>query len=119
MKIDRADHYFSLYVRNRDNWTCQRCKGYFKEGGLQASHFFGRRMESVRFDLENVDSLCYGCHRYWEKEDREAYREFKVKQLGERGFELLSIRARLIAKKDRKMMAIVWRTACREAGYIE
>jgi len=30
---------------------------------------------------------------YWEKEDREGYREFKIKQLGQKGFDELNLRA--------------------------
>lgn len=104
MKLDKADVLFSKYVRTRDNWTCQRCGRGYVEGdrGLQCSHYFGRRMESVRFDPENCDSLCFGCHRIWEKEDREAYREFKMHQLGKKGFEALTVRARTLVKRNRK-----------------
>lgn len=113
VKIDEADRLFSLYIRIRDKWSCVRCGKTYEKGNaaLQNSHFYGRRMESVRFDPENCDALCYGCHRYWEKEDREAYREFKVKQLGQKGYDLLMLRAHQYKKKDRKMERIIWRAA--------
>jgi hypothetical protein len=60
-------------------------------------------MESVRFDPDNADTLCHGCHRYWEKENREAYRDFKVKQLGQDGFDRLTVRANTYHKRDRAM----------------
>ena len=79
----------------------------FNEKGVpvthQCSHYFGRTMESVRFEPENCDTLCHGCHRYWEKENREAYRDFKVKQLTEDGFIRLTVQANTLEKKDRKM----------------
>ena len=111
MRIDKADSTFSQYIRKRDK-RCMRCGSdvEFNGEGMpishQNSHYYGRRMESVRYDPENCDTLCHGCHRYWEKEDREAYREFKVKQLGQRGFDLLMLRAHLYHKKDRKMELI-------------
>ena len=116
MKVDEADKVFSQYVRLRDR-ECVKCHSFVRlnEDGLpishQASHFFGRRMESVRFDLENVDTLCHGCHHYWEKENREAYREFKVKQLGQKGFDRLCLRAHQTKKKDRAMDYLTWNTA--------
>lgn len=106
ISIDKADQLFSRYIRLRDK-MCVRCKksGYGQDGieGLQNSHFFGRRKESVRFDVENCDSLCFGCHRIWETEDREAYRAFKIRQLGQDGFDRLTLRASQYSKKDRKL----------------
>jgi 5-methylcytosine-specific restriction endonuclease McrA len=111
MKIDKADKVFSLYIRTRDNWTCVRCGRAYEPPttALQCSHFFGRRMESVRFDENNCDALCYGCHRFWEKEDREAYRDFKIKQLGQAGFDMLRLRAMTIQKKDRDLAHLYWK----------
>lgn len=67
--------------------------------GFHNSHFFGRRMFSVRWDEQNCDALCHGCHRFWEKEDRESYRAFKVRQLGENDFKALDLRAHTVNKK--------------------
>lgn len=109
IKIDKADQLFSRYIRLRDKF-CMRCgsKGNGKEGinGLQASHYYGRRRESTRFDPANVDALCAGCHQEWGSTDREAYRVFKVRQLGLKGFKNLQIRAESYMKKDRKAMVI-------------
>lgn len=114
LKIKPADKYFSLYIRSRDEWTCKRCGKQFTPPtmGLHCSHYFGRTRKSVRWDEENCDSLCYGCHRYWEKENREEYRAFKVKQLGQRGFDALTVRANQIEKvnkNDEKIIALAYR----------
>ena len=65
IKIDKADRVFSTYIRLRDK-ECVRChrrgSGDLGITGLQASHFYSRRNESVRFDEDNVDALCAGCH---------------------------------------------------------
>ena len=112
IKLDKADILFSRYIRRRDG-KCVRCgrKGEGDEGikGLQASHFFSRRNESVRFDLENVDSLCPGCHRYLGTEHRDEYEKLKKKQLGEVRLDMLRIRANTYQKKDRKLQAIIWK----------
>lgn len=109
IKLDPADIIFSKYIRTRDGWICQRCKKKFEPNsqGLHCSHYFGRGRESTRFDPDNCDSLDFGCHRIWESQDREAYREFKIKQLGEQKFKLLQIKANTHIKKDRKLALII------------
>lgn len=111
MRLDKADVVFSKYIRLRDG-RCVRC-GRTGEG-LQCSHFFGRRMENVRFDETNCDTLCFGCHRYWEKEDREGYRTFKVRQLGQAGFDMLCLRANTPQKKDRALAYLYWSERLKE-----
>lgn len=110
IKIDKADQVFSEYIRKRDK-RCVRCKrpGYGKDGikGLQCSHYFGRRNECTRFDPENADALDMGCHQIWGSNDRESYREFKIKQLGEKGFKDLRIRSQMVCKKDRKLSLLI------------
>ena len=113
IKIDKADVVFSLFIRLRDK-MCVKCKRLGdpdKEGrpviGLQCSHFFGRAKESTRFDPLNCDSLCMGCHMYWGSTDREAYREFKIKQLGKKQFDLMVLRANrpiTISRKDYRFL---------------
>jgi 5-methylcytosine-specific restriction endonuclease McrA len=111
MKIKPADKYFSLFIRKRDGWTCQRCGTTYEPPttALHCSHYFGRTRKSVRYDEENCDALCYGCHRFWEKEDREGYRAFKIKQLGERRFNALQVRANSTMKLDETLIAMVYK----------
>lgn len=110
IKIDKADSIFSKYIRIRDG-QCVRCKklGEGEEGidGLQNSHYFGRGRESTRFDPLNCDTLCYGCHQTWGSDDKEGYREFKIKQLGIKRFNALRVRAALKGRKDRKLALII------------
>ena len=108
IKRDKADETFSLFIRLRDK-RCQRCGkigALDKNGnlvvGLDCSHYFGRWLEGGRFDEENCIALCRGCHQYWEK-DRDAYRAFMIKRLGESCFNLLEWRCRSYCKKDRKL----------------
>ena len=126
IKIDKADRVFALYIKERDLWQCQRCKRIYDpyESGsrvsLQNSHYFGRGKEGTRFDEENCDSLCFGCHREWGSNDREAYREFKIKQMGEKKFKAMHLRASTYFKKDRKLAHLAWNEAyrllCRKHG---
>ncbi len=73
----------------------------------QASHYFGRGRESTRIDPDNVDTLCMGCHRIWGSDDREGYRQFKIRQLGQQGFDELQLRANQTKKKDEQMSRLV------------
>lgn len=110
IKLDKADRAFSLYIRTRDKWTCQSCKKQYPPNsqGLDCSHYWGRRMESVRFDPANCDTLCTYCHFRWGRDYRSEYTEFKKKQLGETAYKMLEITAKtpmwkLGRKKDRKL----------------
>ncbi len=107
IKLDKADKVFSQYIRLRDK-KCMRCKSVVQlnENDLpishQASHYFGRGAENTRYDPENVDCLCASCHKIWGSTNREAYRDFKIKQLGQASFDLLIIRSNTHKKRDRE-----------------
>jgi hypothetical protein len=114
IKIDQADQAFSQVIRLRD-MRCMRCgsRVQLNDKGLpvthQASHYFTRGKERTRFDLQNVDTLCFACHHLWGGEQREKYKEFKVKQLGEKGFIALELASNSYQRKDRVMEKIKWR----------
>jgi hypothetical protein len=101
LKINKWDSVFSKIIRTRDKWSCARCgKRYTPPtSGLHNSHYFGRSRYGTRFDEENCDALCYGCHQHWGSTDREGYRAFKIKQLGENGFNALQVRSNLMVKR--------------------
>lgn len=88
--ITPADKWFSLCVRERANWTCERCGKHYEPptSALQCSHFIGRGNWSVRFIGLNGDSLCYGCHSYFEG-NPQAYLTWKREKLGEERYQLL------------------------------
>ena len=106
IRIDKADRTFSLYIRTRDDWTCQnpKCNRGFGEGvgNLHNSHYWGRGRESVRFDPENCDAICASCHLRWGGDYREEYTAFKIAQLGQDGYNALKLRAHQYKKKDRE-----------------
>ena len=108
VRIDQADRYFSLFVRYRANWTCERCFTRYEVGsqGLHCSHFWGRARESTRFDPENASAHCHGCHAFFTA-NPELHRAWKLKQIGQRAYDLLMIRAETRQKKDRALAAIV------------
>lgn len=100
IKIDPADTLFSKLIRERDGWKCQFCGTQYEPptSGLQCSHFWGRGNKATRFDPENCDALCYGCHARNEGNKQGFYRDFKIKQLGKKGYNALEKRSKMIAK---------------------
>lgn len=106
IKRDRADIIFSKYVRKRANWTCESCGKFLGEGGGEASHFWGRRNEGVRYDRENVSCLCHFCHRHFTENPHE-HTEWMKRKLGEKRFKALDVKAHSYFKKDRKMALLV------------
>lgn len=66
IKITVLDALFSKLVRNRSNWTCERCGTVYPENsaGLQCSHLFGRRSAATRVHSLNAVAHCAGCHSY-------------------------------------------------------
>ena len=57
------DKLFSLAVRERDHYTCQKCGTINKH--VQTAHIFSRSNLSVRWELLNGITLCYYCHINW------------------------------------------------------
>lgn len=112
MKIHlrKSDRQFTQLVRIKYDFTCQKCgrkyiKGVHNLGNLGVSHYFGRRKESTRFDLDNVTLLCnFPCHYEWESEKRRGYEEYMIERLGEEGLLLLEYRSNQYQKRDDKMM---------------
>lgn len=111
-KIDAADRVFSQYIRLRD-MECRRCHSPVQLNSKgdpvthQASHFQGRRKEPTRFDEENVDTLCGGCHQYFTSNPGEHY-EWQVKVKGQKAVDAIILRSNLYQKKDRQMAKLYW-----------
>jgi hypothetical protein len=110
MKIDTADKYFSLYIRTRDNWACQRCGKRHEPptNALHCSHFKGRGKEATRFEPLNADALCYGCHRYFTAQPDEHY-EWQVQRKGKDVVDRVILLSNTYKKRDRKLEAMYWK----------
>lgn len=111
VKITPADKAFSLYIRTRDKWTCQRCGKYYEPPtmALHCSHFQGRGKEATRFDPLNADAMCYGCHRYLGSHPAEHYM-WQVQRKGQDVVDRIVLASNGYKKKsERKLEAIYWR----------
>ena len=66
MKVKRTKHddIFSKVIRERDEYTCQRCKRTADTTKIECSHFFSRRHQATRYDPDNACAHCFTCHQY-------------------------------------------------------
>ena len=108
VKIKTSDRIFSQCVRERAGWKCERCGAQHQEKsmGLHCSHFHGRGKWGVRFDPDNTEALCYGCHQFMGANPSEHARR-KEERLGRQLFEILLEKANdtslgRIAKRSEK-----------------
>jgi len=92
-KIFPSDRERAKYIRTRDMWTCQRCSKQYDPptSALHCSHFWSRGNWSVRFDEENTEALCYGCHSYLGGNPVEFHRYY-LEKLGQEKFDALEQR---------------------------
>lgn len=104
MKIRRKsdDDAFSLAVRWRAGWRCQRCYHTFPVGAqnLHCSHIFGRR-HATRFDPMNAVALCAACHFFFTENPVEHTR-WAERYMGIQQLESLRVRAHRVTKSTRK-----------------
>lgn len=99
MKITKEDKVFSEYIRLRAGYKCERCGVLHERGvGLHCSHYMGRMNQATRFEEDNGDSLCYGCHSYFEERKQTEYRDWKIRKLGKKRVEEIEQMSRGIKK---------------------
>ncbi len=79
-ELKKADTAFSLFIRSRDG-KCLHPRGTEACRLLQASHFIGRANKAVRFDPENVDSICW-FHHYKSKDLGFEYQKQTIEKHG-------------------------------------
>jgi 5-methylcytosine-specific restriction endonuclease McrA len=55
---------FSLFIRQRDNFTCFTCGRKGEGGGMHAGHFISKAVGGLAlyFHEENVHAQCYHCN---------------------------------------------------------
>lgn len=111
VKPNKADRLFSKYIRNRDNWTCQRCGGQYEPPtrALHCSHYYRRGIHATRFDPENCIALCYGCHVRLESDKQGEYKDLMINRLGPTKFGELAFRSgNMVKKRYAEEEALSW-----------
>jgi hypothetical protein len=100
IRRDKYDALFSDLVRERADWTCERCNREFRHdrGSLHCSHIFGRAKQSIRVHPDNALAHCTSCHRHLEQHPIE-FAEHAREILGQQRYD----RLRLMAAKPTKI----------------
>lgn len=74
----------------------------------ECSHFYGRKSESTRFERDNADTMCHGCHQYFTSNPAE-YSAWKLKQLGQKRFDTLLLQKNTPKKRDDKLIILLYK----------
>lgn len=100
MKRSKEDAAWSLLIRERANFTCEKCGKWYGEGhrGLHAAHVFSRGNKSVRWDPENGVALCMKDHLYWAHSSPIEFAEWIKKRLGVKRYDALRRRANALTR---------------------
>lgn len=74
---------FTLYIKNRDNWTCVTCGRYGKGRGMGGGHYIAKGAcgNEYYFHEQNVHAQCTDCNLRLEG-NRPAYRQFILDRYG-------------------------------------
>jgi hypothetical protein len=83
------------YVLNRDNYTCQYCKGKSKNSRLEVHHIVFRK-NGGSDDAENLITLCKTCHDSLHKGEIKLKKNGKIKGQFKHATQMNSIRQQLL-----------------------
>ena len=86
---------FSLFIRNRDRWTCITCGKKGKGSFMHAGHFISRVNNSVLFDEKNVHAQCVNCNM-WRQGESGIYAQKIIEKYGIKEFDALVARGKEI-----------------------
>ena len=84
---------FSLFIRERDNYTCITCGKKGKGSFMHAGHFISRTHNSILFDPINVSAQCQNCNM-WKQGESGIYAQKIIEKYGIEEFDALVERGR-------------------------
>ena len=103
--IKKLDDLWAKKIKERDGFTCQRCKSQSKR--LNACHFYGRRNKTLRWDLDDGVTLCVGCH-FWAHSNPAEFTEWFKEWTGEETFERLQTKKNNKTKTDLANLKLIY-----------
>lgn len=116
IKIDPLDALASEYVRKKSKGFCERCGKYYGWQNLQCCHFHGRRRLSVRYDIDNMAAMDFGCHTQLDSQPMDKVEWFR-QHLGQEGFDMLNSRMRITyPRPDRQAITLYLQAKIKELG---
>jgi beta-mannanase len=91
--IKACDDLFRQIIRLRD----KVCQVTGRKEKAQVAHFYTRGNLRVRWDEDNACLLNAAKHIWWAHANPEQFKEFWIKRIGERRFDVLTLKARYVA----------------------
>lgn len=85
IKRTQADINCSRAIRDAADNICEICN---ERPATEVMHYHGRRAYSVRFDPDNLNAGCHGCHRKMD-ESPDAFYRWKESQIGDGRMQML------------------------------
>lgn len=83
--VTKIDKIFSLVVRTRDRFSCQKDKcPCLNNKHTHCCHIWGRRSEATRWDEENAITMCYYHHITWSHREPLEFAEWIKKRIGDK-----------------------------------
>lgn len=115
IRIDQADKYFSLCVRERVGNRCEAdgCQRTSQDYRIDCAHIFSRRHNSTRWNPGNAVSLCFLHHQNWTGDPLE-FTAWVESRIGPQKLADLRLKAHLtlkVTKQDRAYIAQHYRAA--------
>ena len=95
---EKADKYFSLFIRERDkDKPCVTCGAY--TDSKDCGHFLSRRFESTRYDEQNSHGQCQKCNRF--EYGNQYEHGLKIDQMYGKGTaEKLHMKSKMLCKRN-------------------
>jgi 5-methylcytosine-specific restriction endonuclease McrA len=108
-QVSELDQLLRAYVLERDGHACVRCAAVEGKATLQSAHVRSKgKGKRIRFEPDNLMTLCVGCHIFWwHKSPHEAVEWFSAKYPGR--YERLLVAERCAPKVDLKLLLVIWR----------
>jgi len=104
VKITKHDKIFSLLIRERTAWVCESCSKYYPQSGengqLQCSHYVTRGRAGTRYDPNNAQAHCAGCHFDFTHYPGKHYKHY-VEVFGEGMEELITLKSNQTCKRTK------------------
>ena len=98
----KLDIIFSLRVRERDGFKCQKCGKVQKHN--HCAHICSRNNLSVRYELDNAVCLCYYCHLMRAHREPVEFVLWVKNKIGEILFEKLRNQSQIIIDNPREFL---------------
>lgn len=98
--VREADKYWSLFIRERDNYKCVICGS---EKNPQCGHLIKRGKKTVRWDELNTNCICSSCN-YRDNQEPQHYHQWFLRNYTVNQYEFIVEQSKLMWQPDRVVL---------------